>query len=335
MSKIFGKFAAAMVVYIAFAVYLYQPYFKNFNELQYLIVVNVCLASLGCFTLSRRWVSSFPASLFAGAIYGFGPFALGLAGYHPTAGFLVATIPWLFLPAAIGPKGRWKWLRVPLSILPFLVILLFSHASSHYRLFAVPMQTRLHLADLVGLVAPFVTAEQNIALVGLYHIPLAALVMGFAMLLAARRIGVLLIFCLGTILAFCQSLLGISPIIWLSFPVLCCSVIIGAGLQGLCSAGPADRKWILLSMAFMAALAIVTLLQATKYFQVFMGFGNEYANLFLTDAKMYITGTVAVAAIFFIARAKLRLHLLRWAILGSATAVNIFFCARFVVDRMF
>jgi len=335
MSKIYGKFTAAAVIYIGFAVHLYQPYFKNFDGLQYLIAVNVFLASLGCFALSRRWVSSFLGSLFAGAIYGFGPFTLGLAGYHPTAGFLAATIPWLLLPAAFGPKGRWKWLRVPLSVLPFLVILLFFQASSHYRLFAVPMQTRLHLADLVGLAAPFVTAEQNIFGVGFYHIPIAALVMGFAMLFAARRIGVLLIFCIGAILASCQSILAVSPIIWLSLPVLCCSVIIGAGLQGLCSAGLADRKWILLSMAFMAALSIVTLMQATKYFQVFAGFGDKYANLFLADAKMYVVGTVALAIIFFIARAKLRLYWLRWAILGSATAVDIFFSARFIVDKIF
>jgi hypothetical protein len=335
MSKTFGKFAAVAVVYVGFAVYLYQPHFKTFNGLQYLILVNVCLASLGCFALSRRWVSSFWGSLFAGVIYGFGPFTLGLAVYHPTAGFLAATMPWLFLPAAFGPKGEWQWLRMPLAVLPFLAILLFFGASSHYRLFAVPMQTRLHLADLVGLAAPLVTAQQGLTLVGFYHIPIATLVMGFAMLFAARRLSVLIIFCLGVVLASCRPLLGVSPIIWLSFSVLCCSIIIGAGLQGLCSAGLADRKWILLSMAFMAGLAIVTLLQATKYFQVFMGFGDEYANLFLMDAKMYIAGTVALLAIFFVARAKLRLQWLRWTILGSAMTVDIFFGARFVVDKIF
>jgi hypothetical protein len=335
MGRTFGKFAAAAVVYISFAVYLYQPHFNAFKKLQFLILVNICLASLGCFALSRRWVSGFLASLFAGAIYGFGPFMLGLAGYHPAAGFLAAMMPWLFLPAAFGPKGRWQWLRVPLAVLPFLAILFFFSASSHYRLFAVPMQTRLHLTDLTGLAAPFVTAQQNITLVGFYHVPIAALAMGFAMLFAARRISVLLIFCLGIILASCQPLFGVSPIIWLSFSVLCCSIIIGAGLQGLCSAGLADRRWILLSMAFMAGLSIVTLLQATKYFQVFAGFGDEYANLFLADAKLYIAGTVALLAIFFIARAKLRLHWLRWAILGSAIAVDIFLGARFVVDMMF
>jgi hypothetical protein len=335
MSRIFGKFATAAVVYISFAVYLYQPHFNTFTKLQFLILVNVCLASMGCFALSRRWVSSLLGSLFAGVIYGFGPFAIGLTCYHPAAGFLAATMPWLFLPAAFGPKGRWQWLRVPLSALPFLTIFLFFIASSHYRLFAVPMQTRLHLADLAGLAAPLVTAKQNISLVGFYHIPEATLVMGLAMLFAARRISILIIFCLGVVLASCRSILDVSPIIWLSFSVLCCSIIIGAGLQGLCSAGFADRKWILLSMAFMAGLSIVTLLQATKYFQVFAGFGDEYANLFLADAKLYVAGTVALAMVFFIARAKLRLAWLRWAVLGSAAAVDIFFGARFIVDVMF
>ena len=300
MSKIFGKFATAAVVYIGFAVYLYQPYFKNFNGLQYLIVVNVCLASLGCFVLSRRWVSSFWGSLFAGVIYGFGPFMLSLAKFHPTAGLLAAGIPWLFCPAAFGPKAKWRWLRIPLSALPALTIILFFQLSSHYRLFAVPTQTRLHLTDLPGLAVPLVTAQQDITLVGFYHVPIAALVMGFSMLFAARRLSVLIIFCLGAILASCQSLLGVSPIIWLSFSVLCCSIIIGAGLQGLCSAGLADRRWILVSTAFMAGLSIVTLLLATKFFQMFAGLGDKYANLFLADAKMYIVGAVALAIIFFI-----------------------------------
>jgi hypothetical protein len=334
MSKTFGKSAAAAVVYIVFAVYLYQPHFNIFNKLQYLILVNVCSASLGCFALSRRWVSSFWGSLFAGVIYGFGPFMLSLAKFHPTAGLLAAGIPWLFCPAAFGPKAKWRWLRIPLLALPALTIILFFQLSSHYRLFAVPTQTRLHLTDLPGLAVPLVTAQQDITLVGFYHVPIAALVMGFSMLFAARRFSVLIIFCLGAILASCQSLLGVSPIIWLSFPVLCCSIIIGAGLQGLCSAGLADRRWILLSMAFMAGLSIVTLLQATKFFQMFAGLGDKYANLFLADAKMYIAGTVALLVVFFIARAKLRLHWLRWAVLGSATAVDIFFGARFVVDKI-
>jgi len=334
MNKTFGKSVAAVIVYICFTIYLHLPHFKNFGLQQYLLVANAPLAGLGCYVLSRRWVSSFWGSLSAGAIYGFGPFMLSLAKFHPTAGLLAASIPWLFCPATFGPEAKWRWLRIPLSALPALMILLFFQVSSHYRLFAVPIQTRLHLADLLGLVAPLAAAQQNVTLVGFYHIPIAALVMGFSMLLAARRFSVLIIFCLGIILAFCQSLFGVSPIIWLSFPVLCCSIIIGAGLQGLGSAGFADKKWILMSAAFMAGLSIATLLLTTKFSQMFAGLGDKYAKLFLADAKMYLVGTIALLFTFFITCAKLRIAALRLIILCSALAVDIFLTARFIVDRI-
>jgi len=321
-------------MYAGFAVYLYLPYFKRFNALQYLLVVNVCLASLGCFVLSRRWVAAFWGSFFAGAIYGFGPFALGMAGYHPTAGFLAATIPWLFCPAAFGPKARWRWIAGPLSALPFLAILLFFEVSARYRLFAIPTQAKLRLIDLVGLLAPLVTAEQGLTLVGFYHIPIAALIMGFSMLIAARRLGIMIIFTIGTILAFCNSFFNISPIIWLTVPVLCCSVLIGEGIQGLVCAGFADRKWVLLAAIIMGALAIVTLLLATKYFQTFLQLGAGYARLFVQTAYMYILGAIAVAIIFFMARAKLRLHWLRQVLLCSAMAVDIFLGASFIIDKI-
>jgi hypothetical protein len=334
MNKTLGKFAAATIVYIGFAVYLYLPHFKSFDLPQYLLVVNVFLAGLGCYVLSRRWVSSFWGSLFAGVIYGFGPFMLSLAKFHPTTGLLAAGIPWLFCPAAFGPKANWRWLRIPLSALPALMIILFFQVSSHYRLFAAPIQAQLHSADLLGLVAPLAAAQQSATLVGFYHVPIAVLVMGFSMLLAARRFSVLTIFCLGTVLASCQALLGVSPIIWLSFPALCCSVIIGAGLQGLCSAGFADRKWVLTSAAFMAGLSIVTLLLATKFFQMFTSLGDKYAKLLLADTKMYLLGTISLLLIFFITCAKLRITALRLIILGSALAVDIFFTARFIVDKI-
>jgi hypothetical protein len=171
-------------------------------------------------------------------------------------------------------------------------------------------------------------------LVGFYHVPIAALVMGFSMLFAARRFSILIIFCLGIVLASCQPLLGISPIIWLSFPVLCCSVIIGAGLQGLCSAGFADKKWILMSTTFMAGLSIVTLLLATKYFQMFTSPSDEYAKFFLADAKMYLVGTIALLLIFFITCAKLRITAIRLIILCLVLAVDIFLAARFIIDKI-
>ena len=330
----FGRFAAAAVIYASFAVYLYQPYFKHFNVLQYLLIVNVCLASLGCFVLSRRWVSSFAGSFFAGAIYGFGPFALWLANFHPTAGLLAAIVPWLFCPAVFGPKAGLRWLRVPLSALPFLAIIAFFQVSAHYRLFAIPTQARLHLADLAGLLVPLVMTDRSLTLVSFYHIPIAPLIMGFSMLLAARRFGIIIIFTIGTILAFCGSFFNVSPIIWLAVPVLCCSVLVGAGMQGLASASFADRRWVLVTAMIMAVLSIVTLLLATKYFQIFAGLGAKLAALFVLTAKIYILGTIAVTIIFFMARAKLRIRWLRWVILCSAMAVDIFLGARFIVDKI-
>lgn len=345
MSKRLGKFAAAAVVYAVFAVYLYQPHFKHFDSLRYLVVLNACLSSLGCFVLSKRWVASFGGSFFAGAVYGFGPFALWLSGYHPTAGVLAASIPWLFCPAAY--LGRYKcpplarprlsagWISIPFSALPFLVTILFFQAASRQGLFAIPLQTKLHLADLVGLLVLLVIANTSSPLTGFYHVPIAALVMGILMLFAARRFGPMCVFAIGTVLAFCDSFFNVSPIIWLTMPVLCCSVLVGVGMQGLVSAGFADRKWVLAVSILMLVLAVAALLLATKYFQVFAGLADKYAARLTETAKMYILGAVATAILFFMARAKLRMHWLRWLILCSAMTVDIFLGARFIVDRIF
>jgi len=333
----YSKLAAAAVIYAGFAVYLYQPYFKGFNALQLrdVFVVNVSLAALGCFLLSRRWVIGFAASLFAGAIYGFGPFLLSLAKFHPSAGLFAAAVPWLFLPAAFAVKTRWKWLQVPLSALPFLAILLFFEVCFLYRLFPIPLQAKLSLSDLAGLLTASVMVDRSLALVGFYHVPIAALVMGCLMLLSARRFGVMLIFAIGVTLAFCNSIFNVSPVIWLGVAVLCCSVLVGVGIQGLVRAGFADRKWLLLTSVIMAALSIVTLLLATEYFQTFAGLGAGYAKLFVRAAQMYILGAIAVAAIFFIASANLRLAVLRAVLLCSAIGLDIFVGARFIVDKVF
>ncbi|MDT8302469.1 MAG: hypothetical protein RQ760_13375, partial [Sedimentisphaerales bacterium] len=300
-------------------------------------VVNVCLSSLGCYVLSRRWVAGFAESLFAGAIYGFGPFILGLAKYHPSAGFLAAAIPWLFCPAAFGFKEKRRWLRIPLVVLPFLAIVVFFQVTTYYRLFAVSTQTRLNPADLTGLFAPLITAKQKITLIGFYHIPIAALVIGVCMMLAARRYSVVVIIFLGAGLSFYDafnSYVEVSPVMWLTIPVLCCSVLIGEGMQGLASAGFTDRWWVLVTAAIMAVLAIVTLLLASKYFQTFLGLGAGYARLFTEAGKMYALGAIVGAIIFFMIRAKLRMLLLRRLVLCAAMAVDIFIGARYIVDKI-
>jgi hypothetical protein len=375
MNTKYTRFALAAVLYTAFAVYLYRPYFRGFTSLriQDLFVANVCLASLGCYVLSRRWIAGFAESFFAGAVYGFGPFILGLAKFHPTAGFIVAAVPWLFCPAVFGPEGRWRLLRVPLSILPFLAIVLFFQLAARFGLYPVPINLKLRGAETAGLLAPLVAAKRNMTLVGFYHIPVAPLVMGLSMLLAplknllfmnydlrmrlcrtrptnqkskivnykllkglaVRRFGIIAIFVVATILAFHDSFLEISPVIWLAVSVLCWAVLIGAGMQGLISAGFADRKWILFTAIVLGVLAIVTLLLATKYFQTFAGLGSGYARLLTEEAKMYILGAITVAIFFFMTRAKLPAHLLKVGLLCVTMGLDIFLGARFVVDTIF
>ena len=357
MNKKYTRFAAAAVIYAVFAAYLYRPYFIGFGSprLQDLFVVNVCLASLGCYVLSRRWVASFAESFFAGAVYGFGPFMLGLIKFHETGGFLVAAIPWLFCPAVYGPQGKYKPLRILLSLLPFLVIVLFFQVSTRFGLDPVPIRLKLQASDLAGLLAPLVAAKRHKMLIGFYHVPIAALVMGFCMFtaplkglgkggilqrgkflkgLAVRRFGIVIIFAVATILSFCDSLLQVSPIIWPAISTLCCSVLIGVGIQGLISAGPADRKPVLLAAIISGVFAIITLLLATKYFQVVAGLADGYARLLVETAKMHLLGASVAAMLFLIARAKLRIHPVRQILLYATMGLDIFLGAISIVDTI-
>jgi hypothetical protein len=84
----------------------------------------------------------------------------------------------------------------------------------------------------------------------------------------------------------------------------------------------------------MTALAITALLLATKYHNVFAGFGTKYANLLTLTAKLYLLGAIATGIIFFMARAKLRLAALRWFILSLAMAADILYCASFIAYRV-
>jgi len=293
---------------------------------------------------------------------------------------LVAAIPWLFCPAVFGPEGKFKPLRAPLSLLPFLAIVLFFQVSDRFGLYPVPINLKLHGAEMAGLLAPLVAAKRDMTLVGFYHIPVAPLLMGLSMLLAplvglrkggvlqrgrflkglvTRRFGIIAIFVVATILSFHDSFLEISPVIWLAVSVLCWAVLIGAGMQGLISAGYSDRKWILFTAIVMGVFAIVTLLLATKYFQTFAGLGSGYARLLTEEAKMYILGAITVAIFFFMTRhaspctrsgtgssplgmkglhpersRRVPVHLLKAGMLCVTMGLDIFLGARFVVDRI-
>jgi len=220
--------------------------------------------------------------------------------------------------------------------LPFAAIVLFFLLADRYGFYPVPIRIRPGSDDLVSLLAPLVVVERGkwTVLISFYHIPIAPLIMGCAMLLAARRLHIMAILVLGVVLAFCRPFFGVSPVMWLAMPVLCCSIMVGAGMQGLVLAGYSDRKWPLAAALVMSGLAIAALLLASKYFQFFLSLADKYARLFVLTAWMHILGAIALMILFFIARAKLRLTPVRWAILSAATAIDILLSARFVLDRV-
>ncbi|MEN6427724.1 MAG: hypothetical protein ABFE13_20405 [Phycisphaerales bacterium] len=332
----------ATALYVAFAIYLYQPRFAVFTGWQWLVPVNTCVAAMGVYALSRRWVPGFSGALLAGLVYGFGPFFLGLARVHPSAGFLAGCVPWLFIPVTILEKRFGKALGLPLLLTPFIVIVLFSHLAAGQRLFAAPLHAAVRPTDLVGFIAPLAMMSRSTALLGLYHVPMAALTLGLAMMWKARRYSVFFVLLAGFVLAFSNCFLNptqiawlaVSPILWVSIPMLWCAVLSGIGLHGLIEAGFADRGWILAAVITLGVLAIAALLLAAKCFQVFLGLGDGYARLFVQAAMIYLLGALAAGIIFLLTRMKLRVHWLRWAILCTALGVDVFLGARYLVDRV-
>lgn len=332
----------AMLLYVAFAAYLYQPHFRGFSTCQVLLPASTSLAAVGGYVLSRRWVAGFPGSFLAGLVYGLGAFMLALGRFHPTASLLAATIPWLFMPSAYLGEKR-GLLSTVLAFLPFVAVLLFFlffRVVAEYRLFAAPLKAELRPRDLGAFAAPLVLVNRTTALPSLYHIPIAPLLLGLGMMLAAKRFGVLFIIALGLALTFCPLYLapkqvawvGVSPILWLSIPLTCLAVLAGVGLQGLIEAGASDKGWVLSTGLVLAALAIGARLMAWKYSDSFLGVTDEYARMFVEASKMYALGAIAIGIIFIMAVQKKRWHWLRWTVLLGAIGVDVFLSARYIVD---
>ncbi len=339
------RHAAALVLYTAFAFYLYQPHFPAFQQWHWLIPPSAVMAALGAYALSRRWVAGFAGSCLTGAVYGFGPFMLGLARCHASTGVLAAAIPWLCVPAVLLGRHRRSVLYLPLWLLPFAAVVLYFHFCTVQRLFAAPVTSVPRFGDISGFIAPLVVMdlpERSCAVVSLYHVAIAPLILGAAMMITARRYSLLLLLALGLVLAYSQSFLSWAqvawlngaPVVWLSLPMVSLAVLAGIGLQGLVEAGSSDKKWLLIAAAAEAVLAIVMLLLATKYFQVIFHLADPYARLFVEEAKMYLLGMTAVTMVFLMAYRQLRLQPLRWAILCIALALDIFLSARYLVDRV-
>jgi len=334
MNKKTVHFLTAVAIYTAFALYLYQPYFKVLTPTHCIPIAAIILAATGCFLISTRWVLYFAPSLIAGAVYGFGPLCLSLLRYHPTVSLLAAAIPWLFIPSVFGPKGKLKFLRVPLALLPFIAIILFFHLTAKMGLFAMPVNIRLHIKDLPSLIFPLVMIKRRLLVIGIYHLPIAGLIIGFSMMIKAKRFSVILILTAAIVLSCAKPFLFISPIIWLTIALLCLAVLTAEGFQGLICAGVADKKWILVPSLVLMSLCLVTIIFTARCQDIFAGQGKEYAQIFTHTALIYILGSISIAILLLITHLKLRLHWLRWILLIVPAAADIFLGAKFIIDQV-
>ena len=78
---------AAIVLYACFGIFLYLPALGVDNS-KVLCGFNTVTAAWGAYLLSKRWVNNWTPSVLAGAVYGFGPFALSFEMFHPLTGLL-------------------------------------------------------------------------------------------------------------------------------------------------------------------------------------------------------------------------------------------------------
>ena len=322
----------AAALYLTLAAYLYNPYLDSFAPIDFFFLLNSAIGALGCFVITMRWVSVFWAALLAGAVYGFSPYALAFAAYHPFAGLAVAAMPWLFAPATFWrhrhrscetPTKRRETIPVAivtaaLFILPFAVTAAafwtFAQAWAG-PFFPLPAGINAAPANLISLITP--SAIDSQFAFGFFHLPLAAVVMGLFMYVSIHRVGPILAAIAGLTLAYCSPIFQVSPVVWGLIPMLFISVIIGLGIEGLALASRADKKWVMLSVIAMLALTVLTSWQS-----------------YYVAASMYALAAVVSICIFIMTKNNIRLHSLRWSLITVTVAIDITLTAQLIVDHL-
>jgi len=327
--------AAACIIYTAICLYLYHPYLAGLAPQRWITMANSVIGAAGCFVLSRRWIGAFTGSLFAGAVFGFCPLAFGLASYHPLAGVPLAALPWLFWPAAFWRKYAAKYgLRLPagrfastavtaaLSAVPFVAVAVYFLVCSHPRISVYPVPlVKLQASNLTGLLMPLAMKPHEF-IISVYHVPLPAFLMGLCMIIAARRMGIMVIMASGLALAFSKPLFNqVPPVMWTLVAMLVVSVLVGLGMEALAWAGAADRRWVLFCAAATAVIA-----GGCLYLTV------SESSLYRLPAAMHTLAFVTVCIIYLLERARLRLHALKWTLLSVTMGLDILLCGRYIID---
>lgn len=323
--------AAAVFVLLALAVFLYQPHWFELGGLKLLYPLNSIIGAIGCYMLTRRWMSSLAGSLLAGMIYGFSPFALSFAAYHPLAGLLYAAVPWLFCPAVyfqtVPSRNFLKpLLTALLAFSPFVIIIAVCWTSAHLfpgTLFVMPNNRWLDFRDFLTLLCPLDFAANHIAF-GFFHVGIIASLLGLFVFTLSRRWFILPPVTAGLILSLGASIFDVPPILWASIPALFIAALAGIGFQAMAWSGASDNKWI---WGCASAAVIAAGLH-------FLGIGASTAFHLSASVQMFLLAAGLFAATALLAKFNIRWPLLRWILICAAAGYDIILGAAIIIDKV-
>ena len=322
---------AAVILYGCFSIYLYLPS-ARVNHAQIFYAFNAMAAAWGAYFLSKRWINNWTPSLLAGTAYGLGPFALSFGVFHPLAGLSIVMIPWLLLPSVYFRRGKSPdairfCIRGLLALLPFAgIIFLFWTSSQQWSgpFFLMPRDIGMTVKDFTNLILPLHNSGGSVVF-GLPHCSFIFALMGVFVYLKLQRIALLLPVAAGLILSVWEPVFQVSPIVWAAFPILFLSVLCGLGFQALLYAGKADTKWIL---TCAAAASILAAFCTGIDMSIFAG------RVFELAAVLYAFTAAALWILLVLVRLNLRWPWFKWAILTAAITIDLFYSARWLVDKL-
>jgi hypothetical protein len=158
--------------------------------------------------------------------------------------------------------------------------------------------------------------------IGFYHAPLGAIAIGAVLFYKTRRYWIAILSAVAIFLCLYKPILNIPPVLWLSFPVLICSVAIASGLEAFVLSGKADSLWLLLS-------PVVLILQAALAFLL-----TKPADISLINSLSAVC-IAAMLLVAFIARTGLSMHFLRAVVLYAVVFLDIAVVTRNIFSAIF
>lgn len=236
MRKSLVNFILAVVVYAVLGVWLFWGHFWRFDKLDMFIIPFAVIGACGCYVLSLKWIKNWGLKVSAGGFYGFSSLALWFLRLNVVGGFLVAVLPWLFIPAVFIPERIKKKFQIKLVMWagPFMfVLILFLLLSLPVvgPYFPIPNES-FSLAKLRYLASPLLNIE-DIFKLSFYHIGFIGFLAGVVFCTMPRQTGPLLIFLIGLIGGVGIKILNTSPAVWVLFANLGGALAAGVGLENI------------------------------------------------------------------------------------------------------